>query len=33
MKLVGQICPFGGTNVSQGWDTYGTPVLISLFFL
>ena len=25
-------CPFGGADVSQWWDTYGTPVLISLLF-
>jgi hypothetical protein len=32
MNMVGHICPFGGTNLSQLWDTCGTPVLISYIF-
>jgi len=33
MNKVGQFCPIGGTYLSQGWDTYGTPVLFSYIFL
>lgn len=32
MTGVGQKHAFGGTDLSQEWDTNGAPVLISLLF-
>ena len=33
MSKVGQYRPSGGTDLSQGWDTYGPPVPFSYIFL